>query len=423
MSAPTLLKILKSMLIVFIIFSGRTGVGIEVPLFPFYVGIIGMMGLVVCILAEKVQVGISKTNYYALLVIFTIMLLIGNFQNPSEYGYMKTVEFFIYILLFIVLVDLSIKDKNDLLYLIKSIYYVALIMAIIALFQGVVNGTLTSGRLTFLNSGPNTFSRILFLGYIANLYLIFNSKKLLYYLPSIWIFLSTIYFSGARQTILGAIFFTLLYLIINYFINGRKFKLIVFVKYSVLICTLLIPIVALWPQIQQNPLFQRFMLLFQDDKGDSVSARFWLLEEAMALGKQSFLFGNGTGSFNSYFPDYKYPHNIFAEIFAENGIVALIWVVIICLYPIIKGISHFKYLQNTQQKSFLLATLMLYLFSVYTAQISGDLFDNRWIFIFGFLFIKSNLLMRGKAIVYANSDAGFIKAVPINKRGNFESYG
>lgn len=408
MKLNDLIKLTQMIIIVLIIFAGRTNFGINLPPIPIYLGLIGIIALLLSFVIIKKREGYGLTNqfYISLFFLFSLILLVGNYIDTSQYGFTKSIEFTIYVFFLILIIDICVQERKDLINLIKSFYFIALVMAIISIAMGVINNTLFTDRLTFLNSGSNTFSRMMFMGLSANLFLIFSSKRGVVKYFSLWFFLGAIFLSGARQTILGTVILVTLFLVLI-IAKTKKTKGKSVMKFTFLLFFLIIPFVFLWPFIQESRFYGRFLLLFSENKGDSINVRTWLIEQAFLYGKESYLFGNGTGSFAIKMPEYIYPHNIFAEIFMENGLLGLTILFIIILYPftsIIKK-SSFRIEEKAQLVNETL--LIMYLFSLYTAQISGDLYDNRWIFIFGLLLLKNPILIRREYFEKTNSDARF----------------
>ena len=124
----------------------------------------------------------------------------------------------------------------------------------------------------------------------------------------------------------------------------------------------------------------RIMVLFESGMGNSAGARLHHWQESITL----FLnnpFGYGIGSYPilSQGEDIRlYPHNIFLEIAVELGIVGLFLFLLqlfLGLYQLMKTNS---FIQNEFIRK---AILMLFIFLFGGALISGDLHDNRLLFM------------------------------------------
>ena len=96
----------------------------------------------------------------------------------------------------------------------------------------------------------------------------------------------------------------------------------------------------------------------------------------------SFLFGTGTGNFGFFLNQRDlraYPHNITAELFYENGAVAL-FVLFLMYYSVFK-----KHALILKHKELRLLCANFFYFGL-NSMFSGDLFSNEYFFIFFILF-------------------------------------
>ncbi len=128
---------------------------------------------------------------------------------------------------------------------------------------------------------------------------------------------------------------------------------------------------------------ERFDLLVnRPDDDTSFQARVQVMEDAWALFTTRPLLGWGTGSVSVYGAgqEQKYPHNILLELAAETGLVGL------GLYLAVVGMVLERLLRGWQQRMetshLCLVFLTLVLFTLLNAMVSGDLSDNRdmWLF-------------------------------------------
>ncbi|MDN4861152.1 O-antigen ligase family protein [Priestia aryabhattai] len=123
--------------------------------------------------------------------------------------------------------------------------------------------------------------------------------------------------------------------------------------------------------------FSRMDLLVQSDKGSSVMGREERFGTAVKMIKDSFIIGEGTGSFPIYYENQdqkNYPHNMILEVFSELGIIGIIALSIL----FINGIKQFNKKQNPYHLTIVLCFVYLFL----NANVSGDLNDNRAMFTF-----------------------------------------
>lgn len=150
--------------------------------------------------------------------------------------------------------------------------------------------------------------------------------------------------------------------------------------------TLLITSLILFLIIISNPTIlpveslgnaSRFLTLLRGG-GVSASIRIQLYEASVVMWLDtpaSIFFGQGIGSFISR--NGGYPHNIFLELLVTGGLTALLWFVTALLWSARGAISR-KELPSFQ----LIAGLALVIYMLANAQVSGDLYVNRYLFVF-----------------------------------------
>jgi O-antigen ligase len=128
---------------------------------------------------------------------------------------------------------------------------------------------------------------------------------------------------------------------------------------------------------------ERFDTLFNESDVDtSAQARRLVMDQAWQLFTTSPVIGHGTGSVSAFGAgrDQIYPHNILLELAAETGLLGL------GLYLAIVGMVLQRLLSRlsgaSAQKPLWLTLLAMVLFSLLNAMVSGDLSDNRdmWLF-------------------------------------------
>ena len=110
----------------------------------------------------------------------------------------------------------------------------------------------------------------------------------------------------------------------------------------------------------------------------SIYARFEHIVLALKnINEYTFIFGAGTGDYGWLYSgnDIRaYPHNVFIEVFYENGLLGLSLI----LYIILRRLrSHYR--NSSIFQTYLVACLIYY---IVNAQFSGDLIANKYIFVF-----------------------------------------
>jgi O-antigen ligase len=128
---------------------------------------------------------------------------------------------------------------------------------------------------------------------------------------------------------------------------------------------------------------ERFNLLVNEaDDDTSAQARLLVMEVAWHLFTTNPVIGRGTGSVSAFGAGQEqvYPHNILLELAAETGLVGL------GLYLIVVGMVLWRLLADLSRKPgqehLFLTLLAMLLFTLLNAMVSGDLSDNRdmWLF-------------------------------------------
>lgn len=125
----------------------------------------------------------------------------------------------------------------------------------------------------------------------------------------------------------------------------------------------------------------RFFTLLRGG-GASASKRIQIYQDGIEMWLDtpaSIFFGHGIGSFSSRYGGY--PHNIFLELLVTGGLFALLWFVIAILWSARGTVSR------KESPSFqLIAGLALVVYMLVNAQVTGDLYINRYLFVFiGFI--------------------------------------
>lgn len=128
-------------------------------------------------------------------------------------------------------------------------------------------------------------------------------------------------------------------------------------------------------------------LKYLNSGGRSVSIRINLLKCALAEGSNAPFIGNGLASFydtcGKEIGSYDYPHNIFAEIFTEQGLVGISLFFLFCVALIFRVLALFKSPSLEKgDRRLLMIILMLFSFSFIEAQFSSDIIGNRYLFMF-----------------------------------------
>lgn len=130
------------------------------------------------------------------------------------------------------------------------------------------------------------------------------------------------------------------------------------------------------------------------EKAASGITRIDIYERAYSVWKENIFWGLGTGGFGSL-----YPHNIFLEFGAENGIPAVViftfWIIVI-LGKYFRLKRHIFIHNDLRVIDW---TFCIFLYAVLNAQVSGSLITNDWVWYGGILCYRAIDLAREKAFL------------------------
>jgi len=219
--------------------------------------------------------------------------------------------------------------------------------------------------------------------------------------PFLVILLTALLVSGGR----GPVFATLIGFITLIFLSFRLrcSKIYLQKRYkflSFILMILIILIIVLARMGYFEILERRTSLLLSQEGEESAQVRFEHYRRALIIWSMHPLVGAGIGSFPVLIGlgDIRgYPHNLIIESLCELGIVGLILLALLIIYPLYL-ISKVHYRDDPLGLSILIVFIIMLVNSMF----SGDINDNRLLFTFaGFLVSYSSL----KGIKRGNKDA------------------
>ncbi|MGG0670221.1 O-antigen ligase family protein [Lederbergia citrisecunda] len=324
-----------------------------------------------------------------LLLIFILISLISLLNEQlSEYSTQKIYEISFYILPLLLLSKYIFKTKKDFKYFFITSYYIALIFCVIAVILSLLNGSLLSGRLSAFGGGPITFSRILMLGLLSGIILYIDSYrkksmslwKFVYLLSLIFLAIS-IGLTGSRQSFLAMFLCLLLLGFFVYYLSSFKGKVKGFISFIMISMISILSIFIFFDDIIKNStIYSRTKLIFQEDKGESINIRLEMLKTSFIHFKEKWYMGTGLGTFENYNnAGFLYPHNVLAEIAMEVGLLGVVCLCILICIPFFIVVSTLVF--KKQNDIYIYGLFTIYIYFLITSMISGDFFDNRWIWI------------------------------------------
>lgn len=322
-------------------------------------------------------------SIFSVLLLGSLLYTLGNI-----YAFDKAFRFLIitgwsYLGVFFLLrSDVSIKK------FLNSIVSIAVIMSGFALYQ-----FFTSSGLNFvkvLGSGYLALGRTLGISILITviLYFINENKKIksLFIILIILQMIIALLLSGGRTPFIALLIVFTLYLTFSFKTSFKKIFLRKGTKKIVFFIALIIPIIFILANLGTfDVMIVRLTELINDSGGGtSANARWIRYETAIDMCAESPILGKGIGSFPIFYSgtDIRdYPHNIFLEITSELGILGLIAFLLIvsfCLYcGFILYKRKFKIIDSLQ-----MTLILVFLYLIINANISGDLNDNRLMFTF-----------------------------------------
>ncbi|MBS1752099.1 MAG: O-antigen ligase family protein [Bacteroidetes bacterium] len=235
---------------------------------------------------------------------------------------------------------------------------------------------------TGMNSGLNPIWSARYLGYIFLLLLLIVREKphnlLLYgYMLALFLYIVTAGSKGPVIALFGGC--------LVFFANEKTSVNIKTIFYIVLVIALLILMLNAIDFFSSQFFIDRF-----SSKTTSGEEREGLMDVAFHyFGAFSFLFGTGTGNFGYliYHRDVReYPHNIVVELYIENGIFAII--ILVLMY--VSVLKNFRMIFKSTKLRMLFA---MFIYFGMNSMFSGDLLGNEYFFIFFMLFHFEKLMI------------------------------
>jgi O-antigen ligase len=320
--------------------------------------------------------------YDYLVLLLVVLLLVGSLYTPDPMmGLAKTGRFAALVVLPYFLARVILVTPGRFHLLASAILYLAValagVMVITHLAPGVVPQFLNSehtasSRAQFLDANQVPLATFLAIGTI----LAFVKKKqhgALLTLPAIALLLYATLLTGTRSPILALGVVGILYLA-SIFVRSPSramlVTLIVALGFTVLVSSGL---------YQSLPNWNRFEVAATDrDVDPSIQSRHYLADQAIVMFLDNPLTGGGTASLSGY------PHNIFLELGAENGLVGVaVMVTLILLVARCTWIYLFRSRRlddNVRTVAFLV--LFPFIALLVIKQFSFDLTMHKDLFIF-----------------------------------------
>lgn len=314
----------------------------------------------------------------------------------SSYGAEKAFRVVVYAPLFVALAQVFLRIRANLFrFFVAYIMFVdvfAIVSVILSLSASGMAGVL---RISPPGGGPITLARLAGFGAIACICLaFFHRHRPLLLANGIGLTLVT-FMTGSRAPTV----FLILSLIAIPFVlmlNIKAKRQVVAAMTTLALSALLA--VPIWNYaIEHEYAFaKRFTLITSQDRGTSVELRESFYGAALTFANDAKGLGNGIGAWSRlYFGDDRiaYPHNLFLEIMVEQGYLALVCFVFFLMFCGKVAVKQIVKANNSSQSLWLAMSAFLCLvYSILIAQTSGDLYDNRYIWLFAGICLATSTL-------------------------------
>ena len=315
--------------------------------------------------------------FYLLLIISTPLLWLH--FGVNEYGIRKFITFSLLIVPISVII-LEVFTKKDNVFMMWVLFSVAALLLLLGILNIEEASQLKGGRMSVMGGGPIVFARWLVIG---SLILFFhpNVKKNYKYL-FVPLFLLLALTAGSRGPMYSYVIVMFVYFVFTFRKNIIKISILSLLALSTVF---LIPM-----ENNENEYGNTSRVIMGASSGGY--ARIDRIKRSVKLMTISPL-GVGTGNWamesNKFsllsHRDKEYAHNIILELANESGILISIVFLILVVLLFISAFEVIREKERYLSRIF----FVLFFFMLLNALVSGDLMDDRFLFIFLSLYLSS----------------------------------
>lgn len=343
---------------------------------------------------------INKNSWIAIIIYAMLSVIIFlSFVNSDSviYAREKFIRFSIITSWSFLGVFIIIKDKESLIKFFKSIIVISFLVALAGfktLVQNLISGTYV-GTIFVMDTDYLALGRTVGLGLIVLIGCVFFSKekvKLIHKLMAI-IMAMVLFGAGGKMPLISTIItlFLLFILSIKYDKRNKVIKYskgvkLLFGFFTIGICI----VIGIALSGKMDDFFWRLQSLFAG-QDESTLMRVVLYKTAIEMIKVNPLIGVGWATFPLYYygMDKKvYPHNILLEVFSELGVIGFITLLALIVFAAYCGFKRYKE-KHTKYNNLQLAIIGGFAFFLLNSMSSGDITDNKILFTFIALLVKS----------------------------------
>jgi len=355
------------------------------PVITVLILFITLLGAILYFLRRKENYNGLQNDYsFYFLIVFTAFMIAGFlYTTNKDYAVSKVYRYMVYNFVAFLLPFLYYKEILKIRRILDIIWYFNALLILISLYVIFLGGADLSIRFDLMGRvNPIWIARALGMGILISIDWFYRYKSrwihfllLLYIGFSVWI----VILSGSRGPLLGTIAGIMIYIM---FIKERTF----WKRFGYILAALLL-LGIIFLILPKDMLLNKFGSI---RASLSIIQRFTLWEEAIGQIVQNPILGRGTGGyqiFSAYFG--KYPHNIFLEAGAEQGIPAMIILTVFLLRPL----SLIPDLLKSHERQFAVLLFSFWVNFMINAQFSGDITSN-----FQIWFYTGSLIIMNQSI-------------------------
>ncbi|MFI8692504.1 O-antigen ligase family protein [Stutzerimonas kunmingensis] len=338
------------------------------------VAVMSILLLFICIRWRRLSVPYSHTMLFTAMFFLFMFSLPGLFEGEvSMLAIDKACRVFLIWLFCVALVFTHSED-------IKVLSRLALALCVIPLFYILQKIFLSDEvRSGFSGAGAITTARLIMYIAFVNAWLAYNKSGNLSMRVVFILLLSgiAIAFTESRAVFLSFLVFCLISCFVAF---SKKRQIALFVFMAAVGGALLY-------YAQDSRIVYRLTVLMEEGGGSSVQARVAYMSDALGFAKDYDYLGSGIGSYGYLAHGeaiFDYPHNLIVEIILEFGVFGLLALFVFLVIAFMKLI----------EVDFM--ALLIWLVALFNSFVSGDIYDNRLVFVLPFFFIYMARLMDAK---------------------------
>lgn len=374
--------------------------------------VLTLLGIIYLFLKRKSKIFFPPLKIFLPYMFFACLVTSGLLHTSApNYGIDKALRFLLITTpsFFVPLMIFRNKDTY------KRFMFFFVILSI-AMTLDIITGGLSVGSMSFKEAFGSNYLAVGRISGLAILYssiFLIMSKKFLYrILHFIFLiaFTFNIFISGGRGPLISlgfCISFLFFYLLSQFKFNFKTYSLIMDKReLKILNSIVIIFIISLALLIIFRDyfvfLFYRFSFL-EKLSGESIEERLRLYRKAIEAVKSNVfnsIFGLGAGGFSTFYKGYDanriYPHNIFLEVMSEFGILGLFSFLAILINSLFVAFGNLKISRTIEDLYLSYGIILGILFMVFNSSFSGDINDNRLLFVFLGLALSYRRLLRNE---------------------------